>query len=165
MQIRHIKHPFGVILNENCRVLILGSVPSVKSVEHNFYYMHPQNRFWKLMGVLLDENFEDADISTRKQLLLEHRIALYDSVEECDIEGSSDTKIKNVIPSDVPSFLARSQIRHIFCNGAASYKYLKMFYPELCAITVKLPSTSPANAKYDVQRLAKEWAVILDYLR
>ncbi len=165
MQIRHVKHPFGVILNENCRVLILGSVPSVKSVEHNFYYMHPQNRFWKLMGVLLDENFEDADISIRKQLLLKHRIALYDSVEECDIIGSSDTKIKNVVPSDVPSFLAKSQITHIFCNGAASYKYLLKFYPYLSDITTPLPSTSPANAKYGLPMLEREWSEILDYLR
>ncbi len=93
MKIRHIKHPFGPVIDKNCTVLILGSVPSVKSVEHNFYYMHPQNRFWTVMANVLNENLKGAEISERKATLIKHRVALYDSVEECDIEGSSDSKI------------------------------------------------------------------------
>ncbi|MDE5601067.1 MAG: DNA-deoxyinosine glycosylase [Clostridia bacterium] len=160
---RHVKHPFAPIIDKHCRVLLLGSVPSVKSVENEFYYMHPQNRFWKLMSYLLNEDFVSADIRTRTTLLLKHNIALYDSVEECDIEGSSDTKIKNVIPSDIPSFLEIADIQHIFCNGAASYQYLTKFYPEYQSIATKLPSTSPANAKYTIPMLADEWNVILSY--
>ena len=160
---RHVKHPFAPIIDNHCRVLILGSVPSVKSVENEFYYMHPQNRFWKLMSHILNEDFVSADIQTRSALLLKHRIALYDSVEECDIEGSSDSKIKNAVPSDIPSFLEIADIRHIFCNGAASYNYLTRFYPEYKSITTQLPSTSPANAKYSISALAKEWEIILSY--
>ena len=158
---RHVKHPFAPIIDKHCRVLILGSVPSVKSVENNFYYMHPQNRFWRLMSYLLNEDFVGADVQTRVTLLLKHNIALYDSVEECDIEGSSDTKIKNVIPADIPSFLAAADIKHIFCNGTASYNYLAKFYPEYQPIATKLPSTSPANAKYSIPTLADEWKDIL----
>ena len=161
---RHVKHPFAPIIDEHCRVLILGSVPSVKSVENNFYYMHPQNRFWKLMSYLLNEDFVSADIQTRTTLLLKHNIALYDSVEECDIEGSSDTKIKNVVPSDIPSFLAAADIKHIFCNGTASYNYLTKFYPEYRQFTTKLPSTSPANAKYSIPTLAEDWKIVLSYI-
>ena len=161
---RHVKHPFAPIIDKHCRVLILGSVPSIKSVENEFYYMHPQNRFWKLMSYLLDEDFVSADIKTRATLLLKHNIALYDSVEECDIEGSSDSKIKNVIPSDIPSFLAAANITHIFCNGTASYNYLTKFYPEYKSITTQLPSTSPANAKYTIPMLADEWKVIMSYI-
>ena len=161
---RHVKHPFAPIIDEHCRVLILGSVPSQKSVENEFYYMHPQNRFWKLMAYLLDEDFVNADIQARTALLLKHNIALYDSVEECDIEGSSDSKIKNVVPSNIPSFLAMADVQRIFCNGTASYNYLTKFYPEYESITTKLPSTSPANAKYGVPALAEEWKVILSFI-
>ena len=116
------------------------------------------------MSYLLNEDFVSADIQTRATLLLKHNIALYDSVEECDIEGSSDTKIKNVVPSDIPSFLAEADIKHIFCNGTASYNYLTKFYPEYRQFTTKLPSTSPANAKYSIPSLAEEWKLVLSYI-
>ncbi|MDE6302259.1 MAG: DNA-deoxyinosine glycosylase, partial [Clostridia bacterium] len=146
MQLRHIKHPFGAVIDKNCKILILGSVPSVKSVEGSFYYMHPHNRFWKVMSALLGEDLIAADITTRAAILLKHHIALYDSVEECDIEGSSDSKISNVIPADIPSLIASTSITRIFCNGTASYNNLLKYHPNLENIATKLPSTSPANA-------------------
>lgn len=157
MELRHIKHPFGAVINNDCETLILGSVPSVKSVEHNFYYMHPHNRFWKVMSALLNEDLINANIPTRADLLLKHRIALYDSVEECDIEGSSDNKISNVIPADIPSLIAGTRITRIFCNGVASYINLMKFHPELEELTTKLPSTSPANAVYSLEKLTATW--------
>ena len=160
MQLRHIKHPFGAVIDKNCKILILGSVPSVKSVEGNFYYMHPHNRFWKVMSALLGEDLISADISTRSALLLKHHIALYDSVEECDIEGSSDSKISNVIPADIPSLIANTNITHIFCNGTASYNNLLKYHPYLENIVTKLPSTSPANAAFSLDRLINEWSIL-----
>lgn len=165
MQIRHIKHPFGAVIDKNCKVLILGSVPSVKSVEGNFYYMHPQNRFWKVMSALTREELFCADIDTRKTIMIKHNIALYDSVEECDILGSSDSKIFNIIPAEIPRLISGINIKHIFCNGTASYNYLIKAYPNLEQITTKLPSTSPANAAFSLDKLVKEWSVITPYLQ
>ena len=165
MQIRHVKHPFGAVINENSRILILGSVPSVKSVEGNFYYMHPQNRFWKVLSVLLEEELYFATVPERERVLLSRGVALYDSVEECDIYGSSDGKIANVIPADIPKLLSQADIRRIFCNGAASYEYLIKYHPQLKEMAAKLPSTSPANAAYSLDKLADEWKVILNYIK
>ena len=160
MQNRHVKHPFGAVIDNECKILILGSVPSVKSVENNFYYMHPKNRFWKVMSALLGVDLYSADIDTRKRVLLSHGIALYDSVEECDISGSSDSKISNVIPADIPKLIKNTKISHIFCNGAASYANLLKYHPQLEAITTKLPSTSPANAACSLEKLIEAWRTL-----
>ena len=157
MQNRHVKHPFGAVIDSECKILILGSVPSVKSVENNFYYMHPKNRFWKVLSALLGEDLYSADIPTRKRVLLSNNIALYDSVEECDISGSSDSKISNVIPADIPKLIEGTRISHIFCNGTASYANLLKYHPQLAPITTKLPSTSPANAACSLESLFEAW--------
>ena len=161
---RHVKHPFGAVISHEARVLILGSVPSCKSVEKGFYYMHPQNRFWKVMSALLDEPLVEADISARAEILSKRGVALYDSVEECDIEGSSDSQITNVVPADLPALIGKAQIRRIFLNGNASYMYAAKYYPALVGMMTRLPSTSPANASYSLERLIEEWRVILEYL-
>lgn len=162
MNERHVKHPFPAVINEKSRILILGSVPSVKSVENNFYYMHPQNRFWKVLGSLFKADLYNFDTETKKTYLLSKNIALYDSVEECDISGSSDNKISNVIPSDIAGLIKQSEIKKIFCNGTASYNLLIKYHPELAAIAKKLPSTSPANAAYNMDKLVSEWKIILN---
>lgn len=159
--LRHIKHPFPPLIDGGCQTLILGSVPSVKSVERDFYYMHPQNRFWKVMENLLNEPLYGADNRVKTEILLRNNIALYDSVEECDIAGSSDSKIFNVIPADIPRLLQMSKIRRILCNGQASYFNLIKYYPIYSAITRKLLSTSPANAAYSLDRLIEEWRLAL----
>ena len=164
MQIRHVKHPFGAVIDQNCKILILGSVPAVKSVEGNFYYMHPKNRFWKVMSALLGFDLYGADIPTRIRTLLAHSIALYDSVEECDILGSSDSKITNVIPADISALIAQAKITHVFCNGAAAYNNLLKYHPALESIATKLPSTSPANASCSLDKLIDEWREILQYI-
>lgn len=163
-QIRHVKHPFSVIVDNECEILILGSVPSVQSVEYNFYYMNPTNRFWRLMSELLGEDFINVDSSEKTALLLKHHVALYDSVKECDIVGSSDMKITNVTPADIPAILQGTNIRHIFCNGTAALKYLVEAYPNLHKITTLLPSTSSANARYQMPQLLSKWSEIKDYI-
>lgn len=165
MQLRHVKHPFGAVIDKDCKILILGSVPSIKSVENSFYYMHPKNRFWTVLSALLGAELYTADIPTRIEKLLAHNIALYDSVEECDISGSSDSKITNVIPADIPALIDGTAIARIFCNGAASYTNLIKHHPQLEPITERLPSTSPANAACSLERLTREWSIILKYLK
>jgi len=164
MQIRHVKHPFGAVKDENSRVLILGSVPSVKSCEKNFYYMHGKNRFWKIMSELVGEDLFSAPIERKIQVLKENHIALYDSVEECDIFGSSDSKISNIIPVNLPELLSGTKIKRIFCNGQASYRVIAKYYPEYIDTVTLLPSSSPANAAFSFERLLEEWKVILNFL-
>lgn len=161
MSIRHIKHPFPAVIDGESRVLILGSVPSVKSVENNFYYMHPKNRFWKVLSCLYGVDLYGASVEERIDFLHKNHIALYDSVEECDIEASKDGAISNVTPADVPSLIAKSKISHIYCNGKASFRYLLSAYPEYANMATLLPSTSPANAQYSLEKLVFEWRTIL----
>lgn len=164
MQKRHVKHPFGPVISKEARVLILGSVPSLKSVENGFYYMHPQNRFWKVLETLLGERLYDVPVYERAEILMRRGVALYDSVEECDIEGSSDSAIFNVVPADIPALIQGTNICRIFANGAASYKYATAYHPSLVPIISRLPSTSPANAAFSFDRLCSAWRVILQYL-
>ena len=161
MNMRHIKHPFPAVVDSKSRILILGSVPSIKSVENNFYYMHPKNRFWKVLSAIFGVDLYSATVDERISFLLENNIALYDSVEECDIEASKDSAISNVVPADIPSLVAKSEISHIFCNGKASLYYLLSAYPEYESITTLLPSTSPANAQFSLEKLIDAWKVII----
>lgn len=158
---RHIKHPFPAVVDSKSRILILGSVPSIKSVENNFYYMHPKNRFWKVLSAIFGVDLYSATVDERISFLLKNKIALYDSVEECDIEASKDSAISNVVPADIPSLVAKSEISHIFCNGKASLYYLLSAYPEYESITTLLPSTSPANAQFSLEKLIEAWKVII----
>lgn len=157
---RHIKHPFPAVADSKSRILILGSVPSIKSVENNFYYMHPKNRFWKVLSVIFGVDLYSATIAERTSFLLANGIALYDSVEECDIEASKDSAISNVVPADIPSLVAKSEISRIYCNGKASLHYLLSAYPDYESITTLLPSTSPANARFSLEKLVEAWKVI-----
>ena len=157
----HIKRNFGPVYDEDSRILILGSFPSVKSREAAFYYGHPQNRFWPLMGRLLEREIPQ-DIEGRKALMLENRIALWDTIEECDIIGSSDSSIRNVLPVDIMKILDTAGIQEIYCNGATSFRLFMKYLNPVCGRTpVRLPSTSPANAACSIERLYEEWKVIV----
>lgn len=158
---RHVKHPFPPVIDVNCTTLILGSVPSVKSVENNFYYMHPQNRFWRVLSLIYDVDLYGASVAERKKFLLAHHIAMYDSVEECDIDASKDSNIKNVVPADIDALVKSSKIDRILCNGNASYRYFVKYNPALAPIATALPSTSPANAQFSLERLVQEWGKAL----
>lgn len=162
--LRHVKHPFPAVVDSESKILVLGSVPSVKSVEHDFYYMHPQNRFWRVLSRLFGQDFTLMSKQDKILTLCRLHIALYDSVEECDILSSKDSAISNVVPADIRKIMQDTKISRIFCNGKASYAYLVKYHPELAEKTLALPSTSPANAQYSLEKLTDEWKVILDDL-
>ena len=159
-----VTHPIPPLFDASSRILILGSFPSVKSREGLFFYHHPQNRFWKVLAGVLEEPVPGS-IEEKKIFLLKHRIALWDVIASCTIEGSSDSTIKNVVPNDLSGILAAADISRIFCNGGASFQYYKKYQePRTGRAAVRLPSTSPANAAWSLDRLIREWAAIRDSL-
>lgn len=164
MEYIHIRHCFEPVFDENSRVLILGSLPSVASREQNFYYGHPQNRFWRLIAELCRCPVPQ-DIDSKKQLLLANRIAVWDVISECDILGSSDSSIKNVVPADLRPILNGSKIGRIFVNGGTAAKIYDKYQKPLTGWeAVKLPSTSPANAAWSFERLKIAWSIVADEL-
>ncbi len=159
-----ITHPFGPLYNSNSIILILGSFPSVKSREQMFFYGHPQNRFWKVLSSVLNEN-TPSTIEEKKQFLLSHNIALWDSIKSCEIIGSSDSSIKNAVPNDIGIILKNADIKAIFTNGKTSQKYYDMYIKNTVGRdSVCLPSTSPANAAWNLERLCAAWSIINNYL-
>ena len=160
----NIRHEFAPVFDANSRILILGTFPSGKSREQQFYYGHPQNRFWKVLAALTDET-QPETIEEKKDFLLRKRIAVWDVIASCDITGSSDSSIKNVVPADLDQVLAHSSIRQIFANGGTAKKlYEKYQKPVTGREILGLPSTSPANASFGLERLLGEWKVIMDYM-
>ena len=154
---QHVVHTFGPLYNEDSGILILGSIPSPASREMGFYYGHPRNRFWQMLaelyGMPLPESIEE-----KKALVLSHGLALWDVIEECDIIGASDSSVKNALPTDIPSLLSKTQIRTILCNGALSKKIYDQYQlPRTGIPAQKMPSTSPANAAWSLERLKEEW--------
>ena len=161
----HIIHPIPPLYDEQSRILILGSFPSVKSREAQFFYGHPQNRFWKVVSAVLDWPLPQT-IPEKRAMLHANHIPLWDVIASCDIEGSSDSSIKNAVPNDLAPILSVADIRKIYCNGATSHRlYQKYIAPHTGKDAVKLPSTSPANAAWQVDRLVAEWNAILQFLR
>lgn len=151
----HVTHEFPPIFHRDSKVLILGSVPSVKSREQKFYYGHPQNRFWKMLAAITKEAVPET-IEEKKRILQIHQIALWDVVAECDIIGSSDSSIKNVVPNDMDEILLHSDVKKILINGTKAYELFQKY----CAVdvtAVKMPSTSPANAKCKLEQLVEVW--------
>ena len=159
-----LKHEFEPIYNINSKVLILGSFPSVKSREQSFYYGHPQNRFWQLIAKICNED-TPTTTEQKKALCLSHCIALWDVIQSCEIEGSSDTSIKNVQVNDLNIILDNCNIDQIFVNGSTAYKlFVKYQQTKTGTTAVKLPSTSPANAAWSFERLYGEWNIIRKYI-
>ena len=155
-----VEHPFPPVVDANCRVLILGSFPSVRSREDGFFYGHPQNRFWPLLAAVYDED-TPASIPEKKALLLRHRIALWDVIASCEITGSSDSSIRNVFPNDVSSLLKQTGIERIYCNGRRAYDlYCRLLASSTGVEAILLPSTSPANAAWRLERLIEAWQII-----
>lgn len=158
----HIVHPFPPLYDANSEILILGSLPSVKSREQMFFYGHPQNRFWKVMSAVLGEALPTT-IEQKKQMLLKHRIALWDTIYSCDIIGSSDSSIKNATPTDLGRILKESKVQRIFCNGGTSGRYFQKYQQKVLGMEATvLPSTSPANAAFSVEKLIQIWGEALN---
>ena len=162
--VQRVQHPFGPLFNEASRILVLGSFPSVKSREQCFFYGHPQNRFWKVIAALTQSPVP-VTVEEKKTLLHSHHIALWDTIYQCDIIGSSDSSIRNVIPTDLAPVLETAEIRAIFCNGGTSASLFHRYQEPLLGRTaVRLPSTSPANAACSLQRLIELWQPVREIL-
>ena len=158
----HIVHPFGPLYDADATILILGSLPSVKSREQQFFYGHPQNRFWPILAALFGEE-APRSVEEKRALALRHHVALWDTIYSCDIVGSSDSSIRNVVPTDLRPILSGSKVRRIFCNGRTSVLYFQKYQAKtLGREALVLPSTSPANAAWTMEKLLEAWRVILE---
>ena len=155
-----IEHPIAPVYNKDSKILILGSFPSVKSREQGFFYGHPQNRFWKVVAAVHDCAVP-VTVEEKRAFLLEHGIAVWDVIQSCEIVGSSDSSIKDAVANDLRVILDAADIRQIFVNGKkAEELYKKYIAPKIGRDAVCLPSTSPANAAWSVERLVAEWKKI-----
>lgn len=155
-----ITHPIPPFFCKDSEVLILGSFPSVKSREVQFFYGHPQNRFWRVTASIFECAVPDTT-DEKMQFLKNNKIALWDVISSCEITGSADSTIKNVKPNDLSVIMNSAPIEKIFVNGKTAWKYFKKFSKsELLEKAAALPSTSPANASFSVERLIDEWKVI-----
>lgn len=157
-----IVQPFEPIFNKHSKILILGSLPSVKSRECGFYYGHPQNRFWKVIAGVYGFDVPKS-IDEKKELLYKCKIAIWDVIESCDIKGSSDSSIKNAIVADFDNIFENCNIENVYANGKKTAKLYDKFAKEKTGRTIiELPSTSPANAAYSLERLISRWLIIKD---
>ena len=155
-----LQHPFPPLYDKNSKILILGSFPSVKSREQNFFYGHPQNRFWKVVATVLEKEIPTT-IEEKREFLLSSNIALWDVIASCEITGSSDSSIKNVVANDLTEILETANIKKIFVNGKTAEKYYNRYIKDkIGRDAVCLPSTSPANAMWNVESLVEEWEKI-----
>ncbi len=156
-----VGHEFPPVYDENSKILILGSIPSVKSRESGFYYGNKNNRFWPLLSELFKQKKPETN-EEKRAFLLRNRIALWDVAAVCDIVASSDSSIRNVRANDIGGILSASPVERVFANGAKAYElYMKLCYEKTGREIIKLPSTSPANAAYGMDRLLREWEKIL----
>lgn len=158
-----VLHPIKPIYDKNSKILILGSFPSQKSREQMFFYGHPQNRFWKVLAMIFECEVPET-IDKKRNFLINRNIALWDVIASCDIVGSSDSSIKNVVPNDLSVILSSADIKRIFVNGRTAEKfYNKYIRDSIQREAICLPSTSPANAAWSLEWLAEAWEVICDY--
>lgn len=157
MEKRHVIHPFTPIVSQSSTVLILGSIPSPVSCEKGFYYMHPRNRFWRVIEYVTDKEFVRKSTEEKIRTLHECGIGLYDVIAECDMTDASDASVKNVRYADVYSLLKESSVKLIALNGKRAAKEFKKAFPELSEMSVTLPSTSPANAAFTIEMLCSIW--------
>ena len=157
------QHPFPPLYNKDSKVLILGSFPSVKSREEGFFYGHKQNRFWKVVSGVFEEE-EPGTIEEKKAFLIRNKIALWDVIQSCDIVGSSDSSITNVVPNDLSIILRTADIKAIYVNGKTALKYYEKYTePVVKRSAICLPSTSPANAAWSMEKLLTAWKCISNY--
>lgn len=156
-------HNIDPVYDKDSKILILGSFPSVKSREAQFFYGHPQNRFWKVISTLTDTSLPQT-VEDKRKMLINNNIAVWDVIASCDIEGSSDSSIKNVVVNDLSEILKETNIKTIFLNGGTAYNLFKKYNKDIDIDIIKLPSTSPANARYSLNMLINDWKIIRDRL-
>ena len=155
-----IQHPIPPLFDKNSKILILGSFPSVKSREQAFFYGHPQNRFWRVIAHIFNDSIPNT-VDEKRTMLLKNNIALWDVIASCDIIGSSDSSIKNVLANDISTILNSAKIEKIIVNGKTAEKYYnKLIKSKINREAICLPSTSPANASWSFEKLVNEWRII-----
>ena len=162
-------HPFKPIFDKNSKILILGSFPSVISRKFGFYYTNPQNRFWRVLAGILNAPLPE-NIDEKIKFLLSHHIAIYDAAISCEIEGSSDAKMSKIVPANLKPIFKEANITQVYANGGKAYEICKKYLDdEILKATknevIKLPSTSPANAKFSLEKLKYEWKVVAEVLK
>ena len=157
-------HPIKPLFNMDSKVLILGRFPSLKSREQMFFYGHPQNRFWRVLAEVFSCEVPQT-IEEKREFILSHNIALWDVIASCEIEGSADSSIRNVVPNDLTQILQFADIKQIFVNGKTAEKFYNKYIKEAIGKeAVCLPSTSPANAAWSIEKLVSAWKIILNNL-
>ena len=162
-------HPFKPIFDKNSKILILGSFPSVISRKFGFYYTNPQNRFWRVLAGILNAAVPEST-DEKIKFLLSHHIAIYDAAISCEIKGSSDAKMSKIVPVNLKPLFKEANITQVYANGGKAYEICEKYLnDEILNATgkepVKLPSTSPANAKFSLEKLANEWSVVVKTLK
>ena len=161
MNLQTVVHTIPPLYDSHSRVLLLGSIPSPKSREAGFYYAHPQNRFWRVLAAVLGEEIPQT-VEEKRAMCLTHHVALWDTISRCDIAGASDLSIRNAEPNDIGKLVRESEITRIFATGGKSAElYRKLIEPKLHIPIMQLPSTSPANAAWSLERLIEAYRVIL----
>lgn len=160
---QRVVHNIDPIYHEDAKVLILGTIPSVKSREAGYPYAHPQNRFWKVLGTIFGHSVEA--LEEKKDLLYQNHIALWDCIASCDIKGASDASITNVVPNDIASILEKTNISVIFTTGKKSYELYEKYIEKTTGIkAIVLPSPSPANCQMKMEELIEQYSKIKDYI-
>ena len=158
-------HPFKPIFDKNSKILILGSFPSVISRKFGFYYTNPRNRFWQMLARILNADVPEST-DEKIKFLLSHHIAIYDAAISCEIDGSSDAKMSKIVPANLKPLFKEANIKQVYANGGKAYEICKKYLEdEIIKATknevIKLPSTSPANAKFSLEKLSNEWSMIV----
>ena len=156
-----VVHEIAPIFDKNSKVLILGTMPSPKSRQAAFYYMHPQNRFWRVLGAILEEDFS-VSTEQKRNILLKRRIALWDVLKSCDIDGASDASIKNEVPNDLNIIFSSSKIDQVFTTGRTAEKFYQKYFGKEC---IALYSPSAANCAISFERLCEDYSQILEFLK
>lgn len=155
----NIKKTFEPVFDENSKILILGTFPSPLSFVNGFYYGNPRNRFWQVLSKIVRSPLPETN-SEKRTFLIEHKIALWDVLETCDIKGAADSTICNEVPNDIAALLEKTSVAKIYCNGATAHRLFLKFCPACNIECAKMPSTSPANAAWNLERLISEWSSI-----
>lgn len=156
------QHPFMPVYRKESEVLILGSLPSVESVKRGFYYMHPENRFWKVLSKIYEEDAYRMSVEEKINFILKHRLALYDVIYSCTIRNSSDASISHPICTNISGLIQKMNLKKILLNGKKAYQIFIKQYPELMNFAVCLPSTSSANARVSLEELTRIWKEALE---
>lgn len=155
---------FPAVATETAKILILGTYPSPLSFESGFFYGHPRNRFWPMMADLLGEPVP-ACVEEKKNLLIKHDIAIWDVLDSCEIKGAADASIRNPVVNEIAPLVEGSLIQAVFFNGAKAEELFKRYSCPLPVPCFRMPSTSPANAAWNMERLKAQWGKILEYVK